>query len=171
MVLLSGGKCNDRAKCDCPPNYAGPTCQVCNEGFFGHGCQALPYITRAIPSDAIDLGGVDIVISGYNLDATNSTAKCLFGGIGQVDAILISGNKLKCSTPAVTLSSSGSLATYLQVIIDSRVGYNSVSFTFYSVCPENQCDKGFCSFGKCVVCVLWFYLCEQEYIAQSSFFA
>ena len=153
-VCENGGTCNAEASCVCPLNYAGPMCSACNEGFFGLACQPLPYVTRTIPSDAIDLGGVDIRVTGYNFGTANSSIECEFGYVALVSAELISDNELKCRTPAVTLSGKGSLSTYLRVIVDAQVSYNGVPFEFYGLCPENQCEQGFCSFGKCVVSII-----------------
>lgn len=92
-------------------------------------------------------------MTGYNFGNTNSSIKCKFGwnyATFDVDAELISSTKLKCTTPTINLSGSGSLATLLRVIVDSQYSYNSVPFSFYAQCPENQCDQGYCSFGKCV---------------------
>lgn len=150
-ICENGGTCNTGATCDCPVNYAGRTCALCSEGFFGFACQPLPFITRTIPSDAIDLGGVVVRVMGYNFGSTNSSIECDFGYIGRVNAELISEKELKCSTPAVILSGKGSLSTYLRVVVDAQVSYNSAPFSFYGVCPENKCEQGFCSFGKCVV--------------------
>ena len=90
-------------------------------------------------------------MTGYNFGNTNSSIQCRFGwNYGSVDAEFVSDTKIKCTTPPITLSGSGSLTTYLRVIVDSEYSYNSVPFSFYALCPENQCDQGFCSFGKCV---------------------
>lgn len=150
-ICENGGICNEEAKCDCPINFAGPTCSVCSEGYFGYACQPLPFITRTIPSDAIDVGGVVIRVIGYNFGANNSSIECEFGYVTRVSAELISEKELKCSTPAVTLSGKGSMSIYLRVVVDGQVSYNWAPFAFYGLCPENQCDQGFCSFGKCVV--------------------
>lgn len=132
---------------------------VLSEGYFGYSCQPWPYIKKTIPSDAIDIGGVDIRVTGYNFGNANSSIQCRFGwNYATVDAELISDNELVCSTPAVTLSGSGFLSTYLLVIVDSQYSYNSVPFSFYGLCPDNQCDQGFCTFGKCVVSVPYMLL-------------
>lgn len=149
-LCYNGGTCNDEAKCDCLENYAGSSCHSCAEGYFGYACQRVPYITGTVPGDAIDTGGVHIRITGYNFGYTNSTAKCVFGYTLPVDAELISDNELRCSTPPMTLSGSGSMRTDLWVIVDSEYSFNSVPFFFYGLCPDNQCEQGFCSFGKCV---------------------
>ncbi len=148
----NGGTCDNEAKCECPDNFAGSKCQLCSEGYFGTACLPLPYITKTIPSDAIDIGDVDVEITGYNFgNISISSIQCLFGFIiGSVPAEWVSENKLKCVTPAVTLSGSGLLTTYLRVIIDSQYSYNSVPFSFYGLCPENQCEQGFCTFGECM---------------------
>ena len=151
-TCYNGGTCNEQAQCNCPSNYGGPTCRVCSEGYFGYACKALPYISKTIPSDAIDIGDTVVRISGYNLGNANSTVQCQFGyNIPRVDAEVVSDHELKCTTPAVTLSGSGSLFTYIRVIVDSVYSYNSVPFSFYGLCPEDQCEQGFCSFGSCVV--------------------
>ena len=152
-VCQNGGICNAQAQCDCPQSYAGETCALCAEGFFGLACQPFIYITSTLPSDAIDLGGVTVRVAGYNFGQANSTAtyRCQFGNIAQVDATLIADDELECNSPIVQLSGAGSFNTYIRVFVDDQASYNTAPFSFYGKCPEDKCEQGFCSFGRCVV--------------------
>ena len=38
QVCQNGGLSNDQASCHYPANYAGDTCKICNDGFFGVAC-------------------------------------------------------------------------------------------------------------------------------------
>lgn len=70
--------------------------------------------------------------------------------MAEVTATLIANDKLICDSPMVQLSGQGSLNTYLRISVDDKASYNTVPFSFYGLCPDNQCNHGFCSFGRCV---------------------
>jgi surface protein len=143
--------------------------------FCASMCADLPYILDVLPSDASDTGGIKIRLLGYNFvssHATNTSTsfECQFGSAAKVNASLIFNNELNCVSPIVLLVN-GALEVDLFVIIDGQTSFNSVPFQFYGLCPENQCNNGYCSFGQCEVSLhtvvatvqfsLFFHLCDE----------
>jgi surface protein len=123
--------------------------------FCASMCADLPFILDVLPSDASDTGGIKIRLLGYNFvssHATNTSTsfECQFGSAAKVNASLISNKELNCVSPIVSLLN-GALEVDLFVIIDGQMSFNSVPFQFYGLCPENQCNNGYCSFGQCEV--------------------
>ncbi len=129
--------------------------KICDDGFFGAECLPLVYISYTLPTDASDTGGSEIRLFGYNFvskQVTNTSIlyECRFGNIAKMNASLISMSELICISPKVELLM-GSMEVELFVDVDGQASYNSVPFLFYGLCPENECSKGYCAFGRCVV--------------------
>jgi surface protein len=123
--------------------------------FCAFMCKDYPFISDTFPSDAVDTGGTEIRLVGYNFvigQVVNQSIlyECQFGSIAQVNATLISNNELSCISPEVQLFI-GSMVVELTVIIDGQISFNSVPFRFYGICSENLCQYGYCSFGGCLV--------------------
>ncbi len=62
----------------------------------------------------------------------------------------------------------GSMEVELFVDVDGQASYNSVPFLFYGLCPENECNKGYCSFGRCVVSCFIFGMIFFTFIMCTS---
>ena len=123
--------------------------------FCAFMCKDYPFISDTFPSDAVDTGGTEIRLVGYNFvigQVVNQSIlyECQFGSIAKVNATLISNNELSCISPEVQLFI-GSMVVELTVIIDGQISFNSVPFRFYGICSENLCQYGYCSFGGCLV--------------------
>ena len=148
-ICHNGGTCNDEAKCDCTGGFGGDDCRICRENFFGDQCQALPFLESVLPNESLDEGETTVRLIGVNLGlGGGSEYHCVFAGIGSVEAIEFDG-ELRCRTPRVDVGSAGVIESAIRVSVDGQLSFNSLSFTFYGLCPEGQCINGFCSFGRC----------------------
>lgn len=132
----------------------------------------LVYISSTLPTDAVDTGGSEITLFGYNFvsnEGTNTSKfyECRFGNIAKVNASLVSTSELICISPKVELLM-GSMEVELFVDVDGQASYNSVSFLFYGLCPQNECNEGYCSFGRCVVSCFIFVMIFFMIIICSS---
>ena len=148
----NGGVCNDKAQCECVNNFDGTLCDTCKPGFFGPACEPLPFIESVTPNDAVDQGGVSIRATGINFGlVANSTSSlfCDFSSVETVPGVLVEDDVIECSSPSIQLTNSGKRTTALRIIVGGVVSVNFLPFTFYGLCPENECVNGFCSFGRC----------------------
>ena len=142
------GTCNVSAQCDCIGSFVGDLCDRCKDGFFGAACQPLPHLFGVVPNDAPDIGGTVVQVTGTNLGNESSPVVCVFEGEPPVTASFVSYDAVQCETPRVTLTT-GNVETSLSLLIGTASTHNSVPFTFYGTCPEDQCSNGYCSFGRC----------------------
>ena len=120
--------------------YAGPTI-LCSQYYIELSQTTVPLVN-----------GVGV---NYNLTTWHGTADLLTLSGADVcglilEGSLISNNELNCVSPIVSLLN-GALEVDLFVILDGQMSYNSVPFLFYGLCPESQCNHGYCSFGQCEV--------------------
>ena len=148
------GTCHDgkagNGTCLCEFNWAGATCNVCSESYYGSQCQPLAARTHLTPSAGRDQGGTVVNVYGYNF-VDGKDYKCTFGASPPVPATRLSDTRLQCTTPAVHDNNVGAASVEVHVYQDgARVSYGTrIYFVYEPLCPDTRCNNGFCFRGEC----------------------